>query len=152
MYSQGEKPVHYRSGSTDISSCQFGNFRLLGQGLLNLNTTFNFMAQTDHNFFMMFYHSFIPAQGFQMHKNIKCAWKYKIPSCGFLSSERTVSLWQKGLRSPVSKLPNARERKGREHAPFHAHADAFSCYVQIVFVITEAVSSEMPFNLLMCIG
>lgn len=34
----------------------------------------------------------------------------------------------------------------------HAHADAFACYMQIVFVITEAVSSEMSLNLLMCIG
>lgn len=52
----------------------------------------------------------------------------------------------------MSKLPNAREGKGRGHTPFHAHADTFACYLQIVFVITEAVSSEMSLNLLMCIG
>lgn len=37
------------STKVDPQIClQFGNFRLLGQRLLNLHTTFNFMAQTDH--------------------------------------------------------------------------------------------------------
>lgn len=71
IYSQREKADQYKSGSTDISPCQVGNFRLLGQRLLNFHTAINFMAQTDHNFFMMFYHSFTAAQGFQMHKNTK---------------------------------------------------------------------------------
>lgn len=54
--------------------------------------------------------------------------------------------------SPVSKSGNAREGKEPGHTPFHEHVDAFACYVQIVFVITVAVSSEMSLNLLMCIG
>lgn len=52
----------------------------------------------------------------------------------------------------MSKLENEREGKGPRHTPFHGHVDAFACYVQIVFVITAAVSSEMSLNLLMCIG
>lgn len=40
----------------------------------------------------------------------------------------------------------------RTHTHSHGHAGAFACYVQIVFVITEAVSSEMSLNLLMCVG
>lgn len=73
---------------------------------------------------------------------------------------QNIKLWISVLREncqlmtglPVSKLENEREGKGPRHTPFHGHVDAFACYVQIVFVITVAVSSEMSLNLLMCIG
>lgn len=38
------------------------------------------------------------------------------------------------------------------HTHSHTRAHVYACYVQIVFVITEAVNSEMSLNLVMCIG
>lgn len=96
LWSRDEKTDQYQSGSTDISPHQAGNFTLFWLRWLNFHTAIDFMAWTGHNFFMMFYHSFTPAQAFQMHKNIKCQF------VGFCPQRKLT--WQRWVCSTTSKL------------------------------------------------